>query len=99
MNIQPMRSTPTTREQFERNLFLLAETMKNGKLRIAGHLYHSIRGIQRVRKLPNSRIDFLSVDEMVRVMANTFANLQFESLEPNARSQSDDATGDTGSPS
>lgn len=94
MDMRRMRSTPATREEFERNLFLLAESMKSGKLRIGGHLHDSIRGIQRVRKLPNSRVDFLSVDEMARLLANSVANMQYETVDTDAPDRSDDTTRD-----
>jgi hypothetical protein len=78
--MQRMRSIPATREGFERNLFLLAELMRSGKFFIPKSLHHAIRGIQRVRKLPNSRVDFLSVDEAARLTANTIANMQMMRL-------------------
>ena len=81
MNIGRMRSIPATREEFERNLFLMAERMKGGKFHIMSGLNHSIRGIERVRKLPNLRVDFLSVDESARLLANTMANVPTERSE------------------
>jgi hypothetical protein len=80
--MQRMNSIPATREEFERNLFLMKEAMRSGKLRFGVHLYHSIRGIQRVRKLPNSRIDLLSVDEIARLTANMLANIPTAPREP-----------------
>ena len=65
--------TPSSRAKFERNLHLLAETMRQGKLRIASGASHTIDGIQRVRVLPNRRIDLLTVDESTRLTANTLA--------------------------
>ena len=75
MNIQTMNSIPATREEFERNLFLLKASIERGEFFIHSGLHHSIRGIQRVRSLPNSRVDFLSVDEAARLLANTVANI------------------------
>ena len=80
--MQRMNSIPATREDFERNLFLMKERMRSGKLRIGASLHHAIRGIQRVRKLPNSRIDLLSVDECARLLANTLANIPMSHWEP-----------------
>jgi hypothetical protein len=74
--MQRMSTIPATREEFERNLFLMAERIRSGKLFIHRGLHHSIRGIQRVRKLPNRRVDLLSVDEMARLQANMIANMQ-----------------------
>jgi hypothetical protein len=79
--MQRMNSIPATREEFERNLFLMAEQMRSGKVFFHPRVHHSIRGIQWVRKLPNSRIDFLSVDEAARLHANTIANMRMMRLE------------------
>jgi len=80
--MQRLNSIPATREEFERNLFLMKEAMRSGKLRIGVGLHHPIRGIQRVRKLPNSRIDLLSVDESARLTANMLANIATAPREP-----------------
>lgn len=63
-------NTPSSRAKFERNLHLLAETMRQGKFRIASGLSRAIDGIRRVRVLPNRRIDLLTVDESTRLTAN-----------------------------
>lgn len=34
-----------------------------------------IEGLQKVRELPNGRIDFLSVDELTRLQANMHATM------------------------
>lgn len=62
---------PSSRAKFERNFHFLAEQMRQGKFRVAPGLSHTIDGIRRVRRLPNGRIDLLTVDEVGRVTANT----------------------------
>lgn len=70
--------TPTTRAEFERRFHLLKEQMNQGKLHFASEsAAQGIHGIAKVRFLPNGRIDFLSVDESARSLANT--SLQFQS--------------------
>src|SRR6478735_87463 len=65
--------TPETRAEFERALFLLHRRIESGRLEVCRGL--STDGLSRVRELPNGRMDFLSVDEMVRLEANTMAHM------------------------
>ena len=60
-----------TREEFERNLNFLSETLRQGKL----YFPYGFSGdsLLRVQKTPNGRIDFLTVDESVRLQANTMS--------------------------
>lgn len=72
MNIEEME-TPMTRSEFEHRFHLLENHMKNGKLSIARNI--SMEGLQKVRRLPNGRLDFLSVDESARLLANTIMSM------------------------
>ncbi|BCE03458.1 AVAST type 1 anti-phage system protein Avs1c [Marinicellulosiphila megalodicopiae] len=65
--------TPMTRSEFEHNLHVLNDKMKNGNIKVAEHV--SMEGVLKVRQLPNGRIDFLSVDESARLNANMMVNL------------------------
>lgn len=58
-----------SRIEFERDLNLLGELMKNGKIHFAEGLQNSIRGITEVRYSPNKRINLNTVNEMARTMA------------------------------
>lgn len=60
-----------TREDFERNFNIMSEMLKQGKL----HFPYGFSGdsLLRVRKTPNGRIDFLTVDESARLNANMMA--------------------------
>jgi hypothetical protein len=60
-----------TREDFERNMNILAEVLAQGKLFFPQGF--SGDSLLRVRKTPNGRIDFLTVDENARLHANTMA--------------------------
>jgi hypothetical protein len=76
MKIEQMRSIPSSRAEFERNMFFMAEAMNRGKFHVGQGLHHTIDGLQRARKLPNGRLDLLSVDEMTRLNANMMAEMQ-----------------------
>jgi len=58
----------------ERNLFLLSESLREDKIRFASHLRGMLDGLRRLRKLPNGRVDLLSLDEATRLNANMLAN-------------------------
>ena len=73
-------NTPRTRAEFERNFDLLHRQIKEDKFRIAQGLTASLDGMARVRYLPNGRVDFLSVDESARSLANTTAHFSSESM-------------------
>ena len=64
-------NTPHSRAEFERNLNLLCQKIKDGKFHAPSSL---LEGFLRLRFLPNRRIDFLSVDEMARLNANMMNN-------------------------
>ncbi len=68
-NISPM-SSPMTRVDFEERMNVLREQLRLGKM----HFARGLRGpdsLLQVRKLPNGRIDLLSIDETARLQANT----------------------------
>jgi len=73
MELKPMRSTAKTRKEFERNFHLLAEHIRNRRMRFMRGV--STDGIERVRYLPNRRVDFLSVNESARLAANSIADM------------------------
>jgi len=63
-----------SRSDFERNLSILAESIIGGKIHFSANCARSTDGIRKVRILPNRRIDFNTVNESARLMANTAAN-------------------------
>lgn len=75
--IKPMK-IPQTRAEFERRLYLLRERLRQGKMFYSSSVVHGRDGLQRVRTLPNGRIDFLSVDESTRLQANMMIQFQEE---------------------
>jgi hypothetical protein len=89
-------NTPSNRAEFERNFHLLQRAAKDGKLRFASGLSRTLDGLARVRVLPNGRIDFLSVDESARCLANSSANFSEESFEKPAKDSQDSTDVSTG---
>ena len=67
--IEPM-NTPKTRAEFEYRFHLLREQINNERYHMASGLD---MGLDKVRLLPNGRIDFLSVNESARLQANMTA--------------------------
>jgi hypothetical protein len=76
---------PDTRGEFERNFHLLHRKMEQGQMHFSANVIHTLEGLQKIRVLPNGRIDFLSVDESARVSANMMNNLPDEPEESTAR--------------
>jgi hypothetical protein len=62
---------PTTRAEYEQGFHLLAEQDRQGRNR------GLTSGIEKVRYLPNGRVDLLSINELARLNANMMS--QFNS--------------------
>lgn len=63
---------PKTREEFELRFHNLFHGVKNGK----NHLGPTVDNLLLLRKLPNGRLDFLSVNEGARLSANSMYHWQ-----------------------
>ncbi len=77
---EPRRSHIESRREFERNLNLLREYMVKGKVNISRNIDGVSRiknGFKSARALPNQRIDLTTINESVRLMANTVAQQTF----------------------
>lgn len=74
MNLDKM-DTPSTRSEFEHRFHKLFESIHQGKYHTAPGLD---LGLDKVRFLPNGRIDFLSVNESARLQANSFSQFSKE---------------------
>lgn len=75
---------PMTRAEFERRLHLLREQIRRGKMLFPKGMKP---GLEKLRYLPNGRIDFLSVDESARLQANMIAQFQSDGFKEMAKSQ------------
>lgn len=66
--------TPETRSEFELRFHYMHNIIKQGKFHVNANV--TIEGILKIRKLPNGRIDFLSVNEQARLNANTMYHMR-----------------------
>lgn len=66
----------SSREDFERNFCILEEMLRHGRMSFSEETRKSVESLHRVRKLPNGRIDFHTVDELARLTANSTANFE-----------------------
>lgn len=71
---------PMTRSEFEHRFNILENMIKNGRMSMAPHLSRSMESLMNVRRLPNGRLDFLSVDEMARLQANMMSQMPIDNL-------------------
>lgn len=66
---------PKTRSEFERNLFLLIEQMSRGRLHLPSDV-RILKQFEQVRRLPNGRVNLLTISEIVRLQANMIPHMQ-----------------------
>ena len=64
---------PMSRPEFERRVDLFTEKLRIGKMEFAMGMDGLIQSLRSLRKLPNGRVDFLSIDEQARNVINTSA--------------------------
>lgn len=64
---------PMTRSEFEHRFNVLENMIKNGRMSVGPTI--SMESLMKVRRLPNGRVDFLSVDEMARLQANMMSQM------------------------
>lgn len=80
---EPKGSFNDSRFEFEQKLNMLAEKIINGRISFAQHTRKTMNGLTKVRKLPNGRIDLNTVDEMVRVTANSISHIDLNTKDFN----------------
>jgi hypothetical protein len=76
MNLESMKNTPSSRENFDSNMFMLIHKVKNGKFFIGHTGSPIVDELLKVRRLPNGRLDMLSIDEGARLAANMCAEME-----------------------
>lgn len=72
--------TPTNRKEFERHINMLFEGIEQRKHHFSNSL-RIINSLLDAKKLPNKRTDFISINETVRLLANsraTFTSSRFK---------------------
>lgn len=81
--MRPME-TPSTRADFEERMQILSEQLVQGKLLFSKGL-RGPESLLKVRRLPNRRIDLMSIDESARLqgnMARQFMDGAFDDVFP-----------------
>lgn len=74
MKMETMKSIPRTREDFERNMYILVESIKNGQ-HFLPKGSRQVDSLIKLRALANKRINFLTVNETARLQANHLASM------------------------
>lgn len=71
---EPRGSFNDSRLEFEQKLNMLAEKILTRSISFSQQTRKTMNSLTKVRKLPNGRIDLNTVDEMVRVTANSISH-------------------------
>lgn len=66
---------PSSRKEFERNMFFLSEGFEKDQVIIDRSNLKTIKGIMNAKFAPNKRVNLNSVNEMARLLANTTARM------------------------
>lgn len=67
-----------SRYEFELKLNMHAEKIMKKQMHFSIHSIRLVESLNKVRKLPNGRIDLNTVDELVRVTANMMGQFEFD---------------------
>lgn len=65
--------TPNNRKEFERYIDILAESIEKKTFQLPPSR-RMLNSLLNARQLPNVRINFLTIDESTRLLANSLAN-------------------------
>lgn len=74
MKMETMKSIPRTREDFERNMYVLVEKIRCGQHYMVEETGQA-KSLMNVRELTNKRLNFLTVNETARLSANHIASM------------------------
>ncbi len=66
---------PNSRKEFEYNMFFLKEKLENNQIVFNEFVARSMKGISNVKFAPNRRVNFHTVDEMARLIANMMTQM------------------------
>lgn len=84
MKIEDAKNLPDHRTLFEHHLYLVNELNRLGRLRLRKGMENP--GIDKVRSLPNGRIDLHTINEGARIMMNICANMEeMDDIETNEK--------------
>ena len=65
----------TSRKDFEHNINLLSEKMRLGVVKFTIASKKSVKGLLNARMSPNNRVNFHTINEMIRLTANTVSHM------------------------
>ena len=68
-----MMITPNNRKEFERHIDILAESIEQRTFKLPPSR-RILNSLLNLKQLPNGRVNFLTVDESTRLLANSLAN-------------------------
>jgi hypothetical protein len=69
--------TPIFRQEFERRCFILSELINNRKISFPPENKRVIgSAIMKIKKLPNRRVNLLTIDEEARLIINTVVDME-----------------------
>jgi HD superfamily phosphohydrolase len=66
---------PNSRKEFEHNIYLLRESAEKGKIHLSKSSIGIIKGILKARYAPNQRVNFHTINESARLLANTMLQM------------------------
>ncbi|PWJ97895.1 hypothetical protein BC749_106306 [Flavobacterium araucananum] len=75
-----------SRADFERELNILGENLRNGKMFFTEGTRKSTRDLTKVRYSPNKRVNLNTITEMVRTLAMS-VNFDREKINPNIENE------------
>jgi hypothetical protein len=93
MNVE-QTAGPSTRTEFERNIFLSIEMARNGRLHFSEKSQRTVEGLMAMRSLPNKRIDLRTVNEGARSVINMIGNMQHDIHQEKLNTQEDKTDGE-----
>lgn len=59
-----------SRQQFERNFYILAELLRSKKMVFHAEAANAPKSLLKIQNAPNGRINLLTIDEVARATAN-----------------------------
>ncbi|WP_433863826.1 hypothetical protein [Sphingobacterium thalpophilum] len=71
MKLEANENLPENRLMFEHNLYLVVEMAMNSRLHFSKRAQN--HGLDKVRRLPNGRLDLHTINESARVIMNMFS--------------------------
>ena len=71
----------SSRKDFERNIFMVRHAVSRGKLMLGPKVRHVAESLQNVQRLPNGRINLLTINSSVRAVMHGIGQFAEDHLE------------------